>query len=193
MSRDILHHPAALLDRLAPVEPRLAPLFCLALLTGACVLASFAVGCATPFAAFAVVAAAMLSLPAALLVVTAAWIVNQAIGFGALGYPLDANTLFWGLGIGAAALIATVASSLVLGFAARMGRVAALGLALIGAYAAYEVILLALTPVLGGAGSFTSAIVARLGVLNLLWLIGLVAVSAMLSFVADLRRQHALS
>ena len=87
MSLDILRLPAAQSGRLAPVEPRFAPLFCLVLLTAACALASFAFACATPFAAFAVVAAAMLPMRAALLVVTAAWIVNQAIGFGALGYP----------------------------------------------------------------------------------------------------------
>ena len=42
----------------------------------------------------------MLPAPAALLVVAAAWIVNQAIGFGALGYPVDADTMLWGLAIG---------------------------------------------------------------------------------------------
>jgi hypothetical protein len=39
----------------------------------------------------------MLPLPAALLVMGVAWIVNQAIGFGALGYPHDLNTVLWGL------------------------------------------------------------------------------------------------
>ena len=48
-------------------------------------------------------------------------------------------------------------------------------MALIGAYAAYEVVLFAFTPALGGAGAFKLAIVARLGLLNLPWLIGLVA------------------
>jgi hypothetical protein len=48
--------------RLAPVEPHHAPLFCFALLTVSCALASFALACATPFAAFAVLAAAMLPL-----------------------------------------------------------------------------------------------------------------------------------
>src|SRR5271156_4230381 len=100
MSRDMLRLPAAASDRLAPVEPRLAPLFCLVLLAGACALAGFALACATPFAAFAVVAAAMLPMRPAVLVVAAAWLVNQAIGFGALGYPLDANTMLWGLAIG---------------------------------------------------------------------------------------------
>ena len=110
MSLDILRLPAAPSDRLAPVEPRFAPLFCLVLLTAACALASFAFACATPFAAFAVVAAAMLPMRPALLIVTAAWIVNQAIGFGALGYPLNADTMLWGFAIGLAALIATATS-----------------------------------------------------------------------------------
>src|SRR5208337_4517983 len=165
MSLDILHLPGARSDRLAPVEPRFAPLFCLTLLTIACALASFAFACATPFAAFAVVAAAMLPLPAALVVMTAAWIVNQAIGFGALHYPLDLNTLLWGFAIGVAALIATAASKLSLRSLSRVGSLAALGLALIGAYAAYEVTLFAFTPALGGAGAFKLAIVACLGLL----------------------------
>src|ERR1700722_19171006 len=100
--------------RLAPVEARHAPFFCFALLTVFCALASFALACATPFAAFAVVAAAMLPLRPALLVVTAAWLVNQAIGFGLLRYPIDTNTILWGFAIGAAALVATMASMLVL-------------------------------------------------------------------------------
>lgn len=72
MALDILFYPTTRSVRLAPVAPRYAPLFCFALLTMACALASFAFACATPFAAFAVVAAAMLPLPPALLVVGAA-------------------------------------------------------------------------------------------------------------------------
>jgi hypothetical protein len=55
---------------------------------------------------------------------------------------------------------------------------AALGVAIFGAYAAYEVVLFAFTLMLGGAGAFKLPIIIRLGLLNLLWLIGLVAVSA---------------
>src|SRR5262249_61757546 len=90
---------------------RYAPLFCFVLVTAACALASFAFACATPFAAFAVMAAEMLPLSSALLVVAAAWIVNQGIGFGALHYPIDANTILWGIVIGAAALAATTAAA----------------------------------------------------------------------------------
>ena len=100
--------------RLHPVAPRHAAMFCFALLAVSCALASFALACATPFAAFAVVAAATLSLRPALLVVTGAWLVNQTIGFGALHYPIDTSTIAWGFVIGAAALAATAASSAML-------------------------------------------------------------------------------
>ena len=94
----------------APFDARNAPLFCLVLLTVSCGLTSFAFACATPFAAFAAFAGATLPLSAALPVVVAAWIINQAIGFGLLGYPVELNTVLWGFAIGMAALIATAAS-----------------------------------------------------------------------------------
>ncbi len=193
MPLDILRLPAAQSGRLAPVELRLAPLFCLVLLTAACALASFAFACATPFAAFAVVAAATLPMRPALLIVTAAWIVNQAIGFGALGYPLNANTILWGLAIGLAALIATATSVLVLRALPRTGSPAALSLAIVAAYVAYEVVLFAFTPLLGGAGAFTLAIVGHLGVLSLLWLIGLVMACEVFRLLTTIRERQMLS
>jgi hypothetical protein len=160
------------------------------LLTAACALASFAFACATPFAAFAVFAGAMLPLRPALLVVTAAWLVNQAIGFGFLHYPIDTNTILWGFAIGAAALVATMASMLVLRSLRRTGSPVALGFAFIGAYTAYELVLFAATPFLGGVGAFTLAMVGRLGVLSLLWLIGLVAACEVYRILNPLRRRQ---
>jgi hypothetical protein len=192
MAFDILPHRAATTIRLEPVESRYAPLSCFALLTIACGLASFVFACATPFAAFAVVAAAALPLQSALLAVTAAWVVNQAIGFGVLHYPVDMNTILWGLVIGMAALAATVTSTIVLRMLRRNGTPVALGFALIGAYAAYELVLLAATPLLGGAGGFTTAIVGRLGVLSVLWLIGLVAACEVFRLLTS-RLRHQVS
>src|SRR5215475_4957382 len=100
--------------RLRPVELQRAPLFCFALLVTSCALASFAFACATPFAAFAVVAAAMLPLRRALLVVGGAWLINQGIGFGVHHYPIDIKTMLWGAIIGIAALAATAVSAAVL-------------------------------------------------------------------------------
>ena len=179
--------------RLAPVEPRYASLFCFGLLTAACALASFAFACATPFAAFAVIAAATLPLPSALLVTAAAWLVNQAIGFGFLHYPVDASTIAWGFVIGAAALAATAVSVAVLRATERAGVIVALAAALIGAYAAYELVLFAATPFLGGAGDFTVAIVGRLGVLSILWTIGLIAACEIARLLNNFLGRKALS
>ena len=175
MSLEILPRPTGESPRLAPVESHHAPLFCFALLTVACALASFAFACATPFAAFAVVAAAMLPLPSALLTVAAAWLVNQGIGFGFLHYPVDVNTIAWALVIGAAALAATATSVMLLHATRRASAAVAFGVALLAGYAAYEFVLFAATPFLGGEDNFTVAIVGRLGGLNVPWLIGLIA------------------
>jgi hypothetical protein len=177
-------------QRLAPVEPRYAPLFCFGLLTAACALASFAFACATPFAAFAVIAAATLPLQSVLLVTAAAWLVNQAIGFGFLHYPVDASTIVWGFVIGAATLAATAVSAAVLRLTGRASTVVALAAALIGAYATYELVLFAATPFLGGAEDFTVAIVGRLGILSVLWLIGLVVACEVFRLLTARRRRH---
>jgi hypothetical protein len=147
--------------------------FVFVLLTAACALASFAFACVTPFAAFAVIAAATLSLPAALVVVGGTWIVNQAIGFGVLHYPLDASTMLWGAVIGAAALAATFSAVVTLRWLPRLSTPIVLGVALLAAYAAYELVLFAATPLLGGAGAFTAEIVGRLGMISVFWLVGL--------------------
>jgi hypothetical protein len=185
--------PSANGSRLGPVEPRHAPLFCFALLTVACALASFALACATPFAAFAVIAAATLPLRQALLVVTGAWLVNQGIGFGALHYPIDGNTMLWGMVIGIAALAATATSAATLRLLPRNNAPLVLALALIGGFGAYELALLAATPFLAGADSFTAAIAGRIGLLNVAWLIGLVAACEIIRLINPFKRGHMAS
>jgi hypothetical protein len=192
MAFDILSQPTASSARLTPVEPHYTSLFCFGLLTIVCALASFAFACATPFAAFAVVAAAMLPLQSALLMTAAAWLVNQGIGFGFLHYPVDPTTIMWGFVIGAAALAATAASALTLRAMRRSGALMAFGVALIAAYAAYELVLFAATPFLGGAGDFTVAIVGRLGGLNVVRLIGLIA-ACEISRLFDAARRRTVS
>jgi hypothetical protein len=178
------------IPRVAPVARRHAPLFCFALLTVSCALASLALACATPFAAFAVIAAAQLPQRSALLVVTGAWLVNQGIGFGVLHYPIDATTMLWGLVIGAAALVATLAASFVLRATPRLPSPLALTMALVCAYAGYELTLLAVTPLLGGVSSFTTVIVTRIGLTSMAWLVGLVAVCEIVRLLNPVRSRH---
>lgn len=179
--------------RLHPVESRHASLFCFGLLTISCGLASFAFACATPFVAFAVIAAATLPLRPALSTVTAAWLANQAIGFCALGYPHDPDTVAWGLVIGGAALTATVAAILALRAAANMTLSIALGMALACGYTAYELVLLAATPALGGASDFTLAIVGRLAIINALWFLGLFAACEVARLLGARRRNQVIN
>ena len=184
---------ASVANRIAPIESHLVAPFCLVLLAASCALASFALACATPFAAFAVIAAAMLPLPSALIVVGAAWIVNQAIGFGWLHYPIDPSTIAWGFVIGLAALAATLASAIVLRVLSRTATPIVLAAAFFGAYGTYELALFAATPVLGGSGSFTAAIVGRLGLLNAVWLIGLVGVCEIIRYLNPMRSGRVVS
>ncbi len=179
--------------RLHPVEASHAPIFCFALLTVSCALASFALACATPFAAFAVIAAATLPLRPALLVVTGAWLVNQTIGFTALHYPINASTFAWGFVIGAAALAATIASIVVLRTLPLNRTPIVLALTLASAYGAYELTLLAATPFLGGTGAFTMTIVTRLGLLNIAWLIGLVGACEIVRLLNPFRGDRTVS
>jgi hypothetical protein len=68
----------------------------------------------------------------------------------------------------------------------------AVGSALLGAYVAYELVLFAATPFLAGEGAFTATIVRRLGILNIFWLIGLIAVCEAFRLLnSGLRRQTA--
>src|SRR6185437_9626538 len=114
------------------------------------------------------------------------------IGFGVLHYPIDANTMLWGLAIGAAALAATAISSAVLRSLPPSRTPLVLALAFVCAFGAYELVLSAVTPLLGGAGSFTATIITRLGLLNAGWLIGLVAVCEIVRLGRTMRRGHAV-
>jgi hypothetical protein len=130
--------------------------------------------CVTPFAAFALAAAYVLPVRAALLAVAGVWLANQAVGYAALGYPWTVDTLLWGGAIGAAALAATAAASFVLRALAGRGTVAALGVALLVAFCVYEAGLVLVTPVLGGQEAFTPRIVGEFALLNLAWAAALV-------------------
>lgn len=75
-------------------------------LVAAAILFSFALACGMPFVALGTLAALTLPARDALALATLGWLANQAIGFGFLGYPLDAMTLAWGIALGLSALAA---------------------------------------------------------------------------------------
>ena len=161
---------------LARIEPRdsLRTWLPAVLLVAACASASLVFACATPFAAFAVLAAATLPLRPALVTIALVWAVNQAIGFGILNYPRDLGAMAWGLGMLAAALLTTAAAAVVFRRLADANLYAVYPVALMAAFAVYEVALLALVPLLGSGDGFTVEIVGNLAFVNAIWLAGLI-------------------
>jgi hypothetical protein len=152
-----------------------------AILAVAAVGGSLALTCVAPFAAFAVATAGTLRLRSALGTMTVIWLANQAVGFGALGYPWTLNTVLWGLAIGAAAVLATLAASGALGRFHTSPGWLRLPLAFGTAFVVYEVALLTVAFVLGSGNVFAPAIVGRLALIDAAWLGGLVLVHAVLA------------
>jgi hypothetical protein len=142
------------------------------LLIAMAALSSVTFECVTPFAAFAVLTAATMSLPRALAAMAAVWLVNQALGYLALAYPLDASSLMWGGAIGIAALAAAAAVSAIVA-AMRAPRWSRLVVGFVAAVIVYEVLLFLVALVLGGAENFSPGIVAKVALSNAAWLAGI--------------------
>lgn len=157
-----------------PQDDRRAVWLCGAILAVACASSSLVFACATPFAAFAVLAAAVLPLRRAHAVVAFAFAVNQVIGFCVLDYPRTANAALWGVGMIAAALITTAVAAALFRRLSGWGTFAIYPVALVGCFAVYEIVMLAMTPALGGVEAFSPDIVGQLAFVNAIWLAGLI-------------------
>jgi len=144
-----------------------------AILLAAAIGSSFTFECVTPFAAFAVLTAATLSRRAALLAIAMIWLANQILGYAALGYPFESESLLWGLAIGVAVLAATEAAQGV--FAALRGSAVwqSIPVAFVAAFLVYEVLLYLVSLGLGGSYNFTLDIDAKLALSDAGWLVGL--------------------
>ncbi|MEO5586330.1 MAG: hypothetical protein ABIQ81_01410 [Novosphingobium sp.] len=120
------------------------------LLTLTSTATTLALGCAMPFAALAALAALHLRQRDGLNLLGLAWVANQAVGFGLMGYPHDPRTIAWGVGL------ATAAIGSGLGAYAALARVPRLSpafrgiIALVVAFIAFKAVVLAWALVLGG-------------------------------------------
>jgi hypothetical protein len=150
-------------------------------LAAATVAGTLATACMLPFVALAVLAAATLPRSAALVTVAGVWAVNQLLGFGMLGYPLESYALIWGAAIGATALCVALAAGAWLAGRATPARAT---LAFVAGFAGYEALLYLLALVTGGTETFAPAIVARIFANDALWFAGLGAVYLVLSRAA---------
>ena len=142
---------------------------------------SLVISCVTPLVALAVALAGTVRLTVALRAMIAIWLTNQFLGFAFLHFPRTSNTFLWGVVIGVAALLSTLVASIALRRAPSWSTPARIGLAFfLPADLQKRVFSSPLFCILGGSETFSPAIVTQIGLVNLAWLAGLVALNELL-------------
>lgn len=138
------------------------------------VVGSLLLACVFPFASFAALAALTMTPRRGLVLVTAAWAVNQATGFFLMSFPWDAQAVGHGIAILAATLAATVVARLV---AENMQGITALRAvaALVSAFVVHQILLRAYANVGGGAENFSAEIISGVALNDAIWFTGLLA------------------
>jgi hypothetical protein len=154
-------------------ENAVASALWVALIAGLSVIGSLAFACAAPLAAIAALAGTKMRAGEGAVLVVAAWLANQLVGYLLLDYPQTFESFAWGVAIGIAALAGFAAAHAV--SRAGLPEVVALLLALGAAFVAYEATLFAATAVLSSSEeAFSIAIVGRIFAINAIAFAGLV-------------------
>jgi len=176
---------------MAPIDARwFSPLW-LGLLVAASAMLTVVYTCITPFAAFAVIAATTLSRGWAVGAIVAVWLADQAVGFGVLSYPWTAKTFAWGVAVGAAAVIGTLAAQWTVHRLDSFRAPVRVVTAFVSAFALYQLALYAAAATtLGGVGAFVPSIVGRVLVVNALSLVGLVGLHQLVVAAVSLSRRQ---
>ena len=136
---------------------------------------SLGFACATPLAAFGALAAVALSKRDGLILCGAVWLVNQVVGYTLLGYSWNINSVSWGLALGGATILASLASRWIYR-RSKTHYLFRLIVAFIAAFAVFQVgLYLVELFVLGGVQDSTGEIVTRILAINASAFVGLLA------------------
>jgi len=143
----------------------------IALVAALSVGGSYVFTCAAPLAAVAALAATRMDRASGLTLVVAAWIANQAVGYGLLDYPQTAESVAWGCAIGLATVAGFFAARRVPDGGSKLAQVAG---AFLAAFVVYELALYAAGLVIGGSeGVFSAEIVGEILTINVVAFVGL--------------------
>jgi flagellar biosynthesis protein FliQ len=154
----------------------------LAILVFASLIVSVLLSCATPFEAIGAAAAVTLARRDALLASGLTWLINQCVGYGMLGYPWTYNSVAWGLALGAATLVATLAAGALYQTRKALPSLLRSTLAFAAAFLAFEVAIYAVAFFfLGGLQDFTTGIVSRVLVINAATFVGLIVIHSLVA------------
>jgi hypothetical protein len=143
------------------------------------VVGSLLLACVFPFASFAALAALTMTPRRGLMLVTAAWALNQATGFFLMSFPWEAQAVGHGIAILAATLVATVVARLAL---EKVNGPVALraGAALLSAFVVHQVLLRAYASIGGGAENFSAEIISGVALNDAIWFTGLLVLRAII-------------
>lgn len=156
------------------------------LLTAASLFVTLGLACATPFAALATLAALHMSRRDGLSLIVAAWIADQAVGYGLLQYPRTAGSVAWGVVLGVAAILALFAADRL----RARDRLAAGALAFGGAFVTYQAVLFAGTAMLAsGPEAFSLPVVGWVLLVNVLSLVGLLLLHRLAVWIGLVTRE----
>ena len=149
----------------------------MAILILAVVGVTVALSCVTPFAALAVALAGTVGLRASLRVMIAVWLANQVIGFGLFHFPRTPDAFLIGIAIGGAAVAGTIAAWAILNRMRTRPVLVRLGVAFLVSFGIYELALVGPVVFLGDFETFRPSIVAELGLVNAVSLVGMIALN----------------
>jgi hypothetical protein len=145
----------------------------IALLVTTSVAFTLGFACATPFAAFATIAALTMPRRDALLLVGLVWFANQAVGFAVLHYPLTTDCFASGVGLGSVAFMAALGAVWTAERFISFGRLA-WAMAFLTSFVIYQGLLLFVSIIAqSGVEDYTVAIVGRIFAINAVAFLGL--------------------
>ncbi len=147
------------------------------------VVGSLLLACVFPFASFAALAALTMTPRRGLVLVTAAWALNQATGFFLMSFPWDAQAVGHGIAILAAVLAATVVARTALTKVSGPVTLRA-GAALVSAFVVFQLLLRAYASVGGGAENFSAEIISGVALNDVIWFTGLLALRGIIAHFA---------
>ena len=146
------------------------------LLTLASTATTLVFACATPFPALAALAAVHMRRSDGVLLMLAAWVASQGVGFCLKGYPLETSTILSGVSIGTAAIVSVLAASASVSALKAQPLAVRLVGAYLGGFVAFKLAFVAWSLAFGGVDSgLTAEIVLRQFVRNAAILGGLYA------------------
>jgi hypothetical protein len=150
-------------------------------LAASTVVGSLLLACVFPFASFAALAALTMTPRRGLMLVTAAWALNQATGFFLMSFPWEAQAVGHGIAILAATLAAMVVAR---GVLTKLGGPVALraGAALFSAFVVHQILLRAYASIGGGGENFSAEIITGIALNDAIWFTGLLALRGIIAY-----------